>query len=114
MVLFVIALIAIAALRQHGAPRAIGYLKPVVDALRADPATLSLLGYAYMTDGKPALALRQFEKAAAGDPENVTIKTDVAISKIDAGQGEQGLAQLEQLFAGEAAATIVAPTLVMS
>jgi putative PEP-CTERM system TPR-repeat lipoprotein len=107
-------LIAIAALRQHAAPRAIGYLKPMADASRADPATLSLLGYAYMTDGKPALALQQFEKAAALDPENVTIKTDVAISNIDAGQGQQGLAQLEQLFTGKAAATIAGPTLVLT
>src|SRR6516225_5248617 len=67
-----------------------------------------------MADRKPEVALRQFEAAAALDPENPQIKTNVAISKIDSGQTEQGLAQLEQLFAGEAGASAAGPTLVLS
>ena len=57
----------------------------------ADAATLTLLGNAYMADRKPALALQQFQAAAALDPENLKIKAGVAISEIDAGQTEQGL-----------------------
>jgi len=107
-------LIAIAALKQHAAPRAIEYLKLLLDKEPADAATLTLLGNAYMADSKPELALQQFQQAAALDPENPKIKTSIAISKIDAGQTEQGLAQLEQLFAGEDTASAAGPTLVLS
>ena len=107
-------LIATAALQQHAAPRAIDYLKPFVDILPADAATLSLLGNAYMADGKPGLALQQFEKAVAIDPDNPTIKTRVAISEIDAGHGEKGLAQLKQVFASESGVTAAGPPLVLT
>src|SRR5260370_3315444 len=103
-------LVATAALQQHGAPRAIDYLRSLVDRLPADPATLTLLGDAYKADGKPELALQQFEKAAALDPENPTIKTSGAISEINAGQSQQGLATLQQVFASEAGAAIAGPT----
>jgi cellulose synthase operon protein C len=107
-------LIASAALQQRAAPRAIDYLKPLVDKMPADAATLTVLGNAYMADRKPDLALQQFEKAAALDPDNPMIKTRVAISEIDAGQGQQGLATLEEVFATEAGATVAGPTLVLT
>jgi putative PEP-CTERM system TPR-repeat lipoprotein len=107
-------LIAIAALKQHAAPRAIEYLKLLLDKVPPDAATLTLLGNAYMADSKPALALQQFEAAAALDPANPKIKTSIAISKIDTGQTEQGLAQLEQLFAGEGGESVAGPTLALS
>ena len=46
-------LIAQAALQQHGAPRAIDYLKPLADKSPPEAAALNLLGNAYMADGKP-------------------------------------------------------------
>jgi predicted Zn-dependent protease len=107
-------LTATAALKQHTPRRAIEYLKLLLDKVTPDATTLTLLGNAYLADGRPDLALRQFEAAAALDPENPTIKTSVAISKIDSGQTEKGLAQLEQLFAGEAVASVAGPTLVLS
>ena len=72
----------------------------------ADAATLTLLGNAYMADSKLALALQQFQAAAVLDPENPKIKTGVAVSEIDTGQTEQGLAQLEELFASETGAAV--------
>jgi putative PEP-CTERM system TPR-repeat lipoprotein len=107
-------LIATAALRQRAAPRAVEFLKPLVDRTSADAATLALLGNAYMADGKPDLALQQFEKAAALEPDNPTIKTRVAISEIDIGQGRQGLATLEEVFNTEAGAAVAGPTLVLT
>ena len=107
-------LIASAALQQHAPSRAIDYLKPQADGSTADPATLSLLGNAYMADGKPELALEQFEKAATLDPGNQTIKARVAISEIDSGRGQQGLAELEQVFASESGPTIAGPALVLT
>jgi putative PEP-CTERM system TPR-repeat lipoprotein len=107
-------LIANAAMDQRAPSRAIDYLKPLVEKSAADAATLTLLGNAYMADGKPELALQQFEKAAALEPENQAIKTRVAISEINTGQSQQGLAELEQVFASESGATIAGPTLVLT
>jgi putative PEP-CTERM system TPR-repeat lipoprotein len=107
-------LIATAALQQQAPSRAIEYLKPLVDKMPADAATLGVLGNAYMADHKPDLALQQFEKAAALDPGNPAIKTRVGVSEIDTGQSEQGLATLEQVFGTEAGAPIAGPALVIS
>ena len=107
-------LIASAALQQRAPRRAVEYLKPLVERLPADAATLTVLGNAYMADRKPDLALQEFEKAAALDPDNPTIKTRVAISEIDSGQGQQGLATLEEVFATEAGAAVAGPTLVLT
>jgi putative PEP-CTERM system TPR-repeat lipoprotein len=107
-------LIALAALKQHAPDRAIKYLKLLLDNVPADAATLSLLGKAYLADNKPEIALQQFEAAAALDPQNPQINTGIALSKIDTGHTEQGLAQLEALFAGDANAAVAGPTLVLS
>ena len=97
-------LVAIAALQQQAAPRAIAYLKPLVDKGPADAAALAVLGNAYMAVGKPDLALEQFQKGAALDPGNPAVETQIGISEIDAGQREKGRATLEQVFGTEAGA----------
>ena len=107
-------LAAVAALRQGAPTRAIGYLKSFVDKSPQDPQLLTLLGNAYMANGKPELALQQFEKAAALDPGNSAIKTRVAISEIGAGQGKEGLADLERVFDTQSGAVIAGPTLVLT
>jgi tetratricopeptide (TPR) repeat protein len=105
---------ASAAVQQRAANRAIDYLKPYVEKPTVDAATLSVLGNAYMADGKPELALRQFERAAALDPQNASLKARVAITEMSSGQTQEGLAQLEQVFASEGGAAIAGPTLVLS
>jgi cellulose synthase operon protein C len=107
-------LIATAALNQQAAPRAIEYLKPLADKTPADAATLAILGNAYIADHKPDLALQQFQKIAALDPDNLAIKTQIGVSQIDAGQREQGLAALEQVFGTEAGAPIAGPSLAVT
>ena len=92
---------------------AITYLKTAVEKTTADTATLNQLGNAYLADGKPELALQQFEKAAALDSANPAIKTGVAISEIDIGHGQQGFTDLEQVYSSEAGAAIAGPTLVL-
>jgi len=105
---------ASAALQQRAPSRAIDYLKPFSDKSAVEAATLSLLGNVYMADGKPELALQQFEKAATLDPGNQSIKARVAISEINSGRGQEGLAELEQVFSNEAGATIAGPALVLT
>ena len=67
-----------------------------------------------MADRKPDLALQQFQKIAALDPDNPAIKTQIGLSQIDAGQREQGLSALEQVFSTEAGAQIAGPSLVVT
>ena len=107
-------LAASAALQQHGAARAIDYLKPLADQTPPDAKTLTLLGNAYMADGKPELALQQFEKARSLDPENILIKTRVAVAEIGVGQGHEGLETLEEVVAHPAGAVAAGPTLVLA
>jgi tetratricopeptide (TPR) repeat protein len=86
----------------------------MVARVAADAATLTLLGKAYMAEGKPDLALAQFEKAAALDPNDPAIQTRVGISELDIGQAQKGLATLEQVFASETGAPVAGPTLVLT
>jgi predicted Zn-dependent protease len=69
-----------------------------------------------MADGKPDLALQQFQKAAALDPDDPAIKTQVGLglSEVESGRGEQGLDILEQVFGTEAGVPIAGPTLVIT
>ncbi len=105
-------LIATAALNQRAPSRAIDYLKPFADKSTADAATLAILGNAYIADRKPDLALQQFQKVAALDPDNPGVKTQLGVSQIDAGRSEQGLATLQQVFGTEAGAPLAGPALV--
>jgi predicted Zn-dependent protease len=75
---------------------------------------LNLLGNAYMADGKPEAALQQFEKAAALDPENATIETQIGIAEMNSGQVGRGLAKLEEVFSGKTGAVVAGPTLVLA
>jgi putative PEP-CTERM system TPR-repeat lipoprotein len=103
-----------AALHQRAPGRAIDFLKSFAAKPGADAQTLTLLGNAYMVGGKPELALQQFDKAAAIEPNNPAIQTRMAISQLDLGQGKEGLAELEKVFDTEAGAPVAGPTLALA
>ena len=107
-------LIARAALLQHGAARAIDYLRSLAEESKPDPATLTLLGNAYLAEDKPDAALQQFDKAITLDPDNTKLKIGRGIAEINSGRAAQGLAQLEQVFLGDAEAAVAGPTLVLA
>src|SRR5207237_2522374 len=92
---------------RRGAPEAaVNYLQTYLAKSKPDAATLALLGNTYAAMKKPALALEQFQKAAALEPENVSLKTMVAASELDTGAGLKGLEDLEAVFATDAGAPI--------
>lgn len=105
---------AAAALRQRAPGRAINFLTPFAAKPGVQAETLTLLGNAYMAASKPELALQQFDKAAALEPNNPAIQTRMAISQLDLGQGKQGLAELEKVFDTEAGAPVAGPTLALA
>jgi cellulose synthase operon protein C len=107
-------LAAMIALRRGSQDTAVQYITEYLAKSKADPATLTLLGNIYNAARKPALALEQYQKAAALEPENLSLKTMVAASEIDTGAGRKGLEELEQVFATESGAAIAGPTLVLT
>jgi cellulose synthase operon protein C len=107
-------LLAAIALKRGAAPRAINYLTPLVQKGPPEVATLSLLGSAYMADGKPELAMAQFDAAAKLAPENLQVKTQLAVSEISTGEGNQGLALLENVYDSESGAAIAGPVLLLT
>jgi cellulose synthase operon protein C len=109
-----IRLLAAIALKRGSPGGAIDYLKPLADKAPQDIATLSELGNAYMADRKPELALAQFQAAAALSPDNPQVKTRLAVSELDAGQGTQGLALLENVYGSESGAQVAGPVLAMT
>lgn len=107
-------LAALAALRQGAPGRAVGYLEPFADKKPPDVLTLRLLGNAYTAEGKTERALEVFNKAAAVEPNNPAIGTDLAIVEFDTGKEQEGLNHLERVFESEAGATVAGPTLVLA
>ena len=93
---------------------AVDYLTAYLRKWPPDATTLALLGRIYGEMGKQAQALEQFEKAAALAPNDVSLKTMVAASKIDAGARRQGIEELESLFATDAGEKVAGPPLVLS
>jgi predicted Zn-dependent protease len=67
-----------------------------------------------MAAGKPDLALEQFQKAAAIDPDNPTTGTGVALAEIGAGKAKEGLAELERVFSSDTGTTVAGPALVLA
>jgi putative PEP-CTERM system TPR-repeat lipoprotein len=111
---FGVRLAALIAIRRGAADAAVQYLTGYLAKAKPDAQTLALLGNVYAATGKPGLALEQFEKAAALEPENLSLKTMVAASEISTGAGRKGLDELEQVFATDAGATVAGPTLVLT
>jgi putative PEP-CTERM system TPR-repeat lipoprotein len=107
-------LAAMIALRRGAPNAAVNYLTTHLAKSTPDAATLALLGNAYAALGKPALALEQYQKAAALAPESAQLKTMVAASEIDAGAGRKGLDELEKVFDTDAGVTVAGPTLVLT
>lgn len=107
-------LAATIALRGEHPDVAIQYLTGYLAKSKPDAATLTLLGTAYAKNGKLVLALDQYQKAAALEPDSLSLKARVAASEIDTGGRRKGLDELEQVFATEEGSAIAGPTLVLS
>src|SRR3954447_1495024 len=98
----------------RGSPNAaIDYLTSYLDKSPPDAATLALLGKLYADLGKPALALEQFQRAAALASDDLS-KVMITASKIGAGAKSQGLEELENLFATDAEEATTGPLLILN
>jgi len=81
---------------QGQGDQALALLKPVLQTGNNESyQVLALAGQAYMQNKNPAAAAEQFEKAAAIDPKNVGLHTQLGISLVSAGRQAQGVTELE-------------------
>ena len=107
-------LAATIALSNGNRTAAAEYLIAYLKKSPPDAATLALLGKIYAQMGKPALAREQFEKAVALAPNNAPLQAMAAASKIDTGARQEGIGELENLFATEGGEVAAGPPLVLS
>jgi putative PEP-CTERM system TPR-repeat lipoprotein len=83
-------------LRKGQAASAIELLLPPAQA-SSDARLLGLLATAYLGDRQPAEAARWFDRAAAAAPADADLRTRIAVGRLQAGQVEIGLKELEQV-----------------
>ncbi|MGA7178258.1 MAG: XrtA/PEP-CTERM system TPR-repeat protein PrsT [Thiobacillaceae bacterium] len=89
-------LLAATLLTQGQGDQALQLLNPVLATGNSDDSQLlALAGQAYQQNKNPSAAAEQFEKAAAIDPKNVGLHTQLGISLVSAGQTAQGITELE-------------------
>ncbi len=74
--------------------KSLGALAPLLAADSQDAAALSLAGQALLLKGESGKAAAYFQKAAALDPQNTDIQTQLGISRLAAGDSQAAIAQL--------------------
>jgi len=105
---------AIIAVARGNPDAAIDYLTSYLNKSRPDAATLALLGKLYADSGKLALALEQFQKAAALALDDLSLKTMITASTINASAKSQDFEELENLFVTNTGTTVTGPLLVFN
>lgn len=86
-------LLAATYLRQRQPDKVLEQLKPLL-AGNPEPAVLALAGEAHLQRREFAQAAEYLEKATQAHPEQATLRTELAISRLAQGQTEAGLAEL--------------------
>ena len=108
-------LLAQIALRQHDYAAAINELKPIVDKHPSDANSLALLAQAYLGSGnRRSEALELYQRLVTLQPENARAAVNLDLLKIQTGQIQQGLDELDKLAESDKDAAIAGPPLVMS
>lgn len=88
-------LMAAAYLKLGYADRALEVLQPMMNGDKDDVQLYALVGQVQLLKKDPAAAAEQFEKAAAIDPKNVGLHTQLGLSLVAAGETQKGIAALQ-------------------
>jgi putative PEP-CTERM system TPR-repeat lipoprotein len=87
---------------RNGQPgKALEVMKPVLAKISKDPTMLALAGQVYMSNGDPARAAEYFERASTLNPGDAANRTKLAISRVAAGDAQNGFRDLEQAAASD-------------
>lgn len=88
-------LLAYAYIKNKQPEKAIDVLSPLLASNTQDSAVLALAGDAYLQLKDYAKSTEYLEKAAQAQPKNASLRTELALSKLGAGDISQGTADLE-------------------
>lgn len=96
-------LLATILLQQNRASEAIQVLEPALKFAPRESRLLLLLGTAWMQIGRYSIATGYLEKAAALQSDSPEVQTRLALSRLEAGDGQRGIRDLDALFAKDPA-----------
>lgn len=88
-------LLASVYLKTRRPDRALDTLRPLLTAEPPNPAALALAGEAHMQRREPARAAEYLEKAAKVAPHAAGVRTELALSRLAAGDIDRGMVELE-------------------
>lgn len=88
-------LLASVYLKTRRPDRALDTLRPLLTAEPPNPAALALAGEAHMQRREPARAAEYLEKAAKVAPQAAGVRTELALSRLAAGDIDRGMVELE-------------------
>jgi cellulose synthase operon protein C len=102
-------------IQQHDYKSAINELKPMVDSNPADADSIALLAQAYSATGNRRNdALELYQRLVTLQPENERAAVSLDLLKIQTGDVEQGLDQLNKIAESAQGAAVAGPPLVMA
>lgn len=98
-------LLASTYLRLGQPDKALTAMRPLVEVDRPDPGALALAGEAYLMLGQPDRAESLFGEALRLRPDDIQLRTALALTDLARGRSGEGLASLEKLAAADASTT---------
>lgn len=87
-------------LRSGQSNRALSVLKPLLGPRSTDSEALSFAGQAHLANGDAREAEPFFRRAAAARPDDQSLRTQLALTKLSRGDVSSALAELQALSAG--------------
>jgi putative PEP-CTERM system TPR-repeat lipoprotein len=91
-------ILAASLLRLKDAPTAKAVLRPLMTSEPQDPRALALMGTAEALSGNNDAAVKYLDKASALSPEDQTLRSQLGMVRIAAGDSAKGVADLQQVI----------------
>jgi putative PEP-CTERM system TPR-repeat lipoprotein len=102
------------ALRQGHPNQAIAALEPLTQTYPNDAAAWAILADAYAASGDNAKASNAIDRASSLGSTDLKLDTELAVTRLNVGQADLALQQLEQVFQTTGGAEVAGPALVIS
>ena len=99
---YAIRVLAATQIKLNQPDKSLGALAPLLAQDSPDASTLSLAGQALLLKGESDKATVYFQRAAALDPQNTDIQTQIGISHLAAGDNQAAIAELSKAAAMDA------------
>ncbi|MGB0712463.1 MAG: XrtA/PEP-CTERM system TPR-repeat protein PrsT [Gammaproteobacteria bacterium] len=94
-------LYGLALIRTNQPLSAAGILEPLKRYAPNDPGVYAMIAELNLEEGRPKAAVEMWEKAVSLNPENKNYRVRLALTRISAGDEQQGFAELEEAAADD-------------